>query len=273
MATITNSGIQSYTSSQVQFTWTVDSNPTGGFSVERALISDSLFSEITTTATNVYTYTDTTVSAETGYYYRVRPFDTGPSYGDYGDTIEIYTADNQTWAYAVTQWFLGELQNDFYFNDVFNIQNPSGFSLIGSDWVSNMKDENMPYMGVILAQDVFDVDIRTLGADRGTSQVNVVIIDKGATLSTLESTFDKYVAEFHKKWSRDYRGKIEGDSASTTSKAFADIQKVDPGINMIMINNINGVGETREDQNEYYRRFDFAIEILADLDNDRACYT
>ena len=60
--------------SQVNLSWTVNSNDQSGFKVERA--TDSGFTHnltlLTTTAANAWSYSDTTAAAGTTYYYRVR---------------------------------------------------------------------------------------------------------------------------------------------------------------------------------------------------------
>jgi len=60
--------------SQVNLTWTVNSNNQSGFKVERA--TDSSFTQnltlLTTTAANAWCYNDSTATAGTTYYYRVR---------------------------------------------------------------------------------------------------------------------------------------------------------------------------------------------------------
>ncbi|MFP3937125.1 MAG: fibronectin type III domain-containing protein [Phycisphaerae bacterium] len=58
-------------SSQIDLTWTDNSDNEDDFRVERSLDGSS-FSEIATVGANVTTYSDTGLSESTTYYYRVR---------------------------------------------------------------------------------------------------------------------------------------------------------------------------------------------------------
>ena len=61
-------------SSKVKLTWTDNSGAEAGFKIERSLSSGSGFSQIATNAANLASYTDTGLSANTTYYYRVRGY-------------------------------------------------------------------------------------------------------------------------------------------------------------------------------------------------------
>jgi hypothetical protein len=57
---------------KIQLTWTDNSNTETGFEISRSTSANGTFTPITTTASNVLTYTDTALSPATTYYYRIR---------------------------------------------------------------------------------------------------------------------------------------------------------------------------------------------------------
>lgn len=59
-------------SSQINLSWTDNSNNETGFKIERKTGAGGTYAEITTTAAGVTTYNNTGLSASTAYYYRVR---------------------------------------------------------------------------------------------------------------------------------------------------------------------------------------------------------
>ncbi len=60
--------------SQIDLSWTDSSLNESGFKIERKTESGGTFSQITTVAPNVTSYSDTGLSASTAYYYRVRAY-------------------------------------------------------------------------------------------------------------------------------------------------------------------------------------------------------
>jgi hypothetical protein len=83
-------GASAVSASQVNLSWTDNANNETGFSVERATSAAGPFAQVGTAAANGTTFSDTTVSAATTYYYRVRAFnDAGNS--AYSNTATVTT--------------------------------------------------------------------------------------------------------------------------------------------------------------------------------------
>ncbi|MEM7107103.1 MAG: HNH/endonuclease VII fold putative polymorphic toxin [Bacteroidota bacterium] len=76
--------------SAVYLTWTDRSNDETGFEIERSLTSGSGFTLITTTASDNTTYTDTGLSENTTYYYRIRAINTNGN-SDYAPESTVTT--------------------------------------------------------------------------------------------------------------------------------------------------------------------------------------
>ena len=78
-ATPTGFNVQSVSVNRVELAWTDASNNEDGFAIERCSSKHacSNFVEIARVGANVSTYADTTVSANTQYFYRMRAFNTG----------------------------------------------------------------------------------------------------------------------------------------------------------------------------------------------------
>jgi len=64
-------------SSQINLSWTDNSNNETGFKVERSKNNSHSFSQIATVGANVATYSDTGLSRASTYYYRVRAYNAG----------------------------------------------------------------------------------------------------------------------------------------------------------------------------------------------------
>lgn len=73
------------TSSSITLNWTDASNNETGFQIERSLTTASGFSLVTTTAFNVVTYTDASLTAGTTYYYRVRAINGSSTFSGYSN--------------------------------------------------------------------------------------------------------------------------------------------------------------------------------------------
>jgi hypothetical protein len=65
-------------SSQINLSWTDNSNNETGFKVERSKSGNAnTFSQIATVGANVTTYSDTGLNRASSYYYRVRAYNAG----------------------------------------------------------------------------------------------------------------------------------------------------------------------------------------------------
>jgi alpha-tubulin suppressor-like RCC1 family protein/fibronectin type 3 domain-containing protein len=86
-------------SSQIALTWTNVTGETGGYKIYRGSISGGPYTQIGTTAQNVVTYTDTTVTASHTYYYRVRAPNAG---GDSAYSPVAYATTAGNWSTALS---------------------------------------------------------------------------------------------------------------------------------------------------------------------------
>ncbi len=75
--------------SQINLSWNDNSGNETGFKIERSLTSGSGFSQIATTSANAINYPDTSLSAGTAYFYRIRAFnaDGNSSYSNQASAI------------------------------------------------------------------------------------------------------------------------------------------------------------------------------------------
>ena len=81
-------GATNISGSQNDLTWTDNSSNEDGFKVERSFNNQfGPFSQIATTSANAVSYSDTSLTADQTYYYRVRAFNAG---GDSGYTNTAY---------------------------------------------------------------------------------------------------------------------------------------------------------------------------------------
>jgi hypothetical protein len=76
-------------STQVQLTWTDNSQSEDGIAIERS--SSGPFAEIARVGSNVNSYTDSTVSPSTVYEYRIRAFNSAAGFSSYSNTILVTT--------------------------------------------------------------------------------------------------------------------------------------------------------------------------------------
>ncbi|MCA1628230.1 MAG: fibronectin type III domain-containing protein, partial [Acidobacteria bacterium] len=79
-------------SSQINLSWTDNSNDETGFKIERKKGAGGSYAEVTTVGANVTTYNDTGLSAATQYYYRVRAHNAGVNSG-YSNEANATTND------------------------------------------------------------------------------------------------------------------------------------------------------------------------------------
>jgi hypothetical protein len=78
----TNLAATAVSSSQINLSWTDNSNNETGFKVERSKNGNgNSFSQIATVGANVTTYSNTGLSRATKYYYRVRAYNGGGNSG------------------------------------------------------------------------------------------------------------------------------------------------------------------------------------------------
>jgi hypothetical protein len=87
----TNLAASANGSTQIDLTWTDNASGEGGFKVERSANGTSGWAQIGTNAANDTTYSDTGLTAETQYYYRVRAYN-GSRNGAYSGTANATTA-------------------------------------------------------------------------------------------------------------------------------------------------------------------------------------
>ncbi|MBW1750518.1 MAG: S8 family serine peptidase, partial [Deltaproteobacteria bacterium] len=81
----------SFSSSEIDLTWTDNSNVETGFRIERATSSGGSFAEIATVGANITTYRDATLpNPSTPYYYRVRAYNL-PNYSNYSNEANATT--------------------------------------------------------------------------------------------------------------------------------------------------------------------------------------
>ena len=66
--------LQALSSSKVRLTWTDKSATESGFKIERSPVTNTNYTEIATVGVNTTSFTDTGLSANTKYYYRVRAY-------------------------------------------------------------------------------------------------------------------------------------------------------------------------------------------------------
>ncbi|MDQ3259012.1 MAG: fibronectin type III domain-containing protein, partial [Acidobacteriota bacterium] len=78
--------------SQINLSWTDNSNDETGFKIERKQGAGGSYAEVTTVGANVTTYNDTGLSATTQYYYRVRAHNAGVN-SNYSNEVNATTND------------------------------------------------------------------------------------------------------------------------------------------------------------------------------------
>ena len=100
MAAATNLTATAVSSSQINLNWTDNTNQETGYKIDRKIGSSGSWVEIATVAANVTSYSNTGLSANTTYYYRVRAYSnsttTTPHYSDYSSETSAKTRRNST---------------------------------------------------------------------------------------------------------------------------------------------------------------------------------
>ena len=97
-------------STRLNLSWTDNSNNETGFKIERATSSTGTWTQIATTATNVATYNNTGLTANTTYYYRVRANNSS------GNSAYSNTANATTNNFCSGNYKLGDLDEDGFIN-------------------------------------------------------------------------------------------------------------------------------------------------------------
>lgn len=103
---------------EVKLNWSDNSDNEESFKIERKTGDLGNWVEIASVSSNVTTYTDTTASAHTKYYYRVRAYSDSSGYSHYSNEVKVITTvisfEQPTWVYT----FNGTGNNDDYANDI-----------------------------------------------------------------------------------------------------------------------------------------------------------
>ncbi len=95
-------------STQIDLTWTDNATADGGYKIEHSL-DQATWTQVGTTAANATSYSDTSLSASTLYYYRVRAFKGGRN-GPYSATVSATTgAAGPDSSKLIDWWALEEL--------------------------------------------------------------------------------------------------------------------------------------------------------------------
>ena len=92
LSAVTNLSISASSTTQLDLTWTDNASGESGYEVWRSSTANGGYTLITTTAANATSYSDTGLTVETVYYYRVRPTD--GTYGGEWSNIVAGRTDN-----------------------------------------------------------------------------------------------------------------------------------------------------------------------------------
>jgi outer membrane protein assembly factor BamB len=100
----TNLEAEVISSSEIKLTWNDNSDNEVGFKIERKTDSTD-WDEIKTVEANTITYTDTELTSNTRYYYRVKAYNQGGE-SNYSNMISITTLSSEAikWRYKITDW-------------------------------------------------------------------------------------------------------------------------------------------------------------------------
>ncbi|UZR96772.1 fibronectin type III domain-containing protein [Chondrinema litorale] len=114
--------ITNVTYNSVNLTWSDNSSDESGFQIERSVGNNSNYSLLTTTASNVESYTNTGLAPETTYFYKVRSYNSA-GYSVYSSEISVTTnavnaSSSITW--TDVEGLTVELNNDLTKNSTYH---------------------------------------------------------------------------------------------------------------------------------------------------------
>ncbi len=89
----TNPSIEILSPTELKVSWTDNSGNEDGFEVERKIEEDGEWFQIATVGVNVESYTDSSLSRNTTYFYRIRAFNQVGGYSDYSEEASATTPD------------------------------------------------------------------------------------------------------------------------------------------------------------------------------------
>lgn len=118
-------GAAASSSSEINLTWTDNSNDETSFVVERSTTSGSGFATIVTLGANATSYTDNGLSASTTYYYRVKASNTN---GDSGYSNEA-NATTQSGGGGGTPYTIAQTSGSFYITTLNNTNMGQSFTV------------------------------------------------------------------------------------------------------------------------------------------------
>ena len=114
----TNLTFNLISNTQVQLNWSDNSNNEDSFKIERKAGDLGSWEEIATVSANITTYTDSTVTANSKYYYRVRAYSNTEGFSHYSNEVKVITTvisfEQPSWVYT----FNGTGNNDDYANAI-----------------------------------------------------------------------------------------------------------------------------------------------------------
>ena len=100
-----NLQLVSKTSSSVNISWTDNSNNEDGFQIERSSSQNGTYTEVGTVSTNVSSFVNSGLTANTTYYYRVRAYN-GSGTSSYSNVLNVTTDQNQQTDYEPNNSFV-----------------------------------------------------------------------------------------------------------------------------------------------------------------------
>lgn len=115
----TNLNVQSLSSSQMNLMWKDSSNNEEGFKIERRIGTTGSWLEIAAVGVNVTEYTDTKLSPNTAYYYRIRAYNSSGSSNysneSYGTTVSLIWQRNYGGNYYDATYYVQQTKDGGYF--------------------------------------------------------------------------------------------------------------------------------------------------------------
>jgi titin len=190
-------------SSQIDLTWTDNSSNEDGFKIERS--SDGVaFEQTGTVAANVISYSDATVAAGTGYYYRLRAYNTA---GDSAFSNIASATTTQVAPAAPTSL----------------TATPSGSTQVNLSW----SESSSPVDGFTLERSSDDVNFTSLVTLSGTSKN---YSDTGLTAGT---TYYYRVRAFNSAGTSQYSNTAKATTSQVAPAAPSDLTATTAGATQI----------------------------------------